>query len=338
MIITKIELSYHQIALKHPFVTALRRVENMEFIRVKIYTDSLHVGIGEAPATKAVTGESIESIQEDIREDISPKIVGLSLQKAFNTILTCKQNSASAAIDMALFTLSAKEKNLSLKEYLGAKTDKLKTAITISLDTPQMMALRAKEALERGLDILKVKVGAEDGRDSKRIEAVRRVSSDATILVDANQAWSLDEALEIIENISHLNISLIEQPLIAHDLDAMAELTCKSKIPILADESAFNLKEVKKVIEKKAAHMINIKLMKCGGVSSAIEIIKYCQKHNFTCMMGSMLESPASIKAAASLAMAYPQTIKYIDLDSPLLYEDIKEAEDICFNANELSL
>ncbi len=338
MIITDIKLSYHQIALKYPFSTALRRVDSVEYIRVEILTDSLHVGVGEAPATKAVTGEDINSIEKDISKYISPKIIGLSLEDASKILLTCKQNSASCAIDIALYNLKAKEKNKSLKEYLNSKTSTLKTAITISLDTPQTMALRTQEALDNKLDILKVKLGAKDGKDLQRIQAVHEVSKDATILLDANQAWSLDEALNIIEKVSHLNIKLIEQPLKADDLDAMAILTCNSKIPILADESAFNLAEVKRVIEKNAAHMINIKLMKCGGITSALEIIKYCQKNSVTCMMGSMLESPSSIIAAASLAMAYPETIKYIDLDSPLLYRNISEAEEIYFNANELSL
>ncbi len=338
MIIKSIELQHHKIALKNPFATALRRVSNVEFVRLHVKSNTSYTGVGEAPSTMAVTGEDIDSITKEIRDIIAPKIIGLSVDEALREVLTCKQNSATAAVDIALFDLKSKEKNITLKEYLGAKTDTLKTAITISLDTPDIMLLRTKEALENGLDILKIKVGAKDTKDLQRIETICKNAKDATIFIDANQAWSLKEALEIIENISHLNISLIEQPLKANDLDGMNTLTCKSKIPILADESAFNLEQVKRVIEKKAANLINIKLMKCGGISSAIEIIKYCERESVSCMMGSMLESPSSIIAAASLAMAYPKTIKYIDLDSPLLYEDIKKAENIYYDKNKIVL
>ncbi len=338
MIITKITLSHHRIPLKHPFITALRRVDTVEFLRVHIETDSDIIGIGEAPPTKAITGETLASIREDITQIIRPKLLGLSIEKAFQALLTCKPNSASAAIDIALHTIKAQEQGLDLKTYLGAKVSYLKTAITISLDTPEIMALRAQEAVKAGLSILKIKVGAKDGRDSERIHAICQCVPDANILIDANQAWSYDEALRIIKEISHLNITLIEQPLAADDLEGMIKLTCKSSIAILADESAFTLDDVKKVIAKNAAHMINIKLMKCGGITRAIEIINYCEKKSTTCMMGSMLEGPNSIIAAAALAMAYPETIRYIDLDSPLLYEDIKDGLPLHFNANELSL
>ncbi|MEA3523888.1 MAG: dipeptide epimerase [Campylobacterota bacterium] len=336
MIITKITLSHHKIPLKHPFITALRRVDTVEFLRVHIETDSTIVGIGEAPPTHAVTGETLESITQDITQVITPKLLGLSIEDAFVTLLTCKQNSASAAIDIALHNMMAQKQGVSLKSHLGAKVSHLKTAITISLDTPEIMATRAQEAFQEGLDILKIKVGAKDTKDSERIHTICRRVPKAKILIDANQAWSFEEALSIIKEISHLNISLIEQPLIADDLEGMSQLTSQSSIAILADESAFNLNEVKKVIAHKSAHMINIKLMKCGGISPAIEIIKYCEKNAITCMMGSMLEGPHSIIAAASLAMAYPETIKYIDLDSPLLYKAI--ASNLAFSANELSL
>lgn len=338
MIITKITLSEHKIPLKHPFITALRRVEAVAFVRIHIHTDTQNIGIGEAPPTKAITGETLESISKSIRHTITPKLLGLSPQEALEVLKELSHNSASAAVDMALFDLCAQDSNQTLRAYLGAETSTLKTAITLSLNTPELMAKQAKEALKSGLDILKVKVGGSDGKDIERIHAISTIAPHATILLDANQAWSRPEALRIIESIQNLNIALIEQPVAANDLTAMAEITRMSKIPILADESAFNLKELKKVIAMNAADMINIKLMKCGGISPAREILAYAQEHKIRCMMGSMLEGPHSIMAAASLAMAFPETITYIDLDSPLLYEDITLAHPLKFHKNELSL
>ncbi len=332
MIIEKVTLSHHKIPLKHPFITALRRVEAVEFLRVHIHTDSGEIGIGEAPPTKAITGETVKSIRQAIEQNITPKLLGLTIAEAKEIIFTCKENFTSAlgAIDIALHDL--------LPDTIQLKVSTLKTAITISLDSPQMMAIRAQEALKAGLDILKVKVGGKDSKDFERIKAVCKVAKNATILLDANQAWSSEEALNIIGKIETFNIALIEQALIANDLEGMAMLTCKSTIPILADESAFNLDEVKKVLKMQAADMINIKLMKCGGISKAREIIEYCETQNIICMMGSMLEGPYSIKAAALLAMEYPQTVKYIDLDSPLLYKDITQGRPLHFKKNELSL
>ena len=338
MIITKIEISEHKIALKHPFVTALRRVESVEFVRVEIYTDTGLKGTGEAPPTKAITGEDKSSIIKAIKENITPKILHVSPQEALKRVLTCKasQNSANAAVDIALHDILSQKSTIS--NYYKTKTDSLKTAITISLNTPEMMQKHTLEALRNSFDILKIKVGSDINQDIRRIKAVCEVAADATIMIDANQAWSLEESLEILKEISHLNIELIEQPLKASQLQEMAQLVSKSHIPILADESAFNLTQVKKVIELKAADMINIKLMKCGGITAATQIIRYCQSQGIYCMMGSMLEGPASIKAAVALAMAYPQSVRYIDLDSPLLYRDTQMAKPLKFYHNEISL
>ena len=99
----------------------------------------------------------------------------------------------------------------------------------------------------------------------------------------------------------------------------------------------FTLEDAKKVIESNAADMINIKLMKCGGLTKAVEILEYAKSENIKCMLGSMLEGPYSINAALHLAMAYPQTIKYIDLDSPLLYKDLSDELEFSFFENEIS-
>ena len=187
MIITKIRLSYHQTPLSHPFVTALRRIESVQFVRVHIYSDTGEIGIGEAPPTKAITGETVESITEAIEKNIMPKILHLTIQEAINFIFTCKEKytSALAAVDIALYDLlpSLKEKKIS----------SLKTAIAISLNRPEMMAIHTQEALKSGLDILKIKLGAKDSQDFARIKAVCEVAGSTKILLDANQAWSIDE-------------------------------------------------------------------------------------------------------------------------------------------------
>ncbi|MDQ1245161.1 MAG: L-Ala-D/L-Glu epimerase, partial [Campylobacterota bacterium] len=103
-------------------------------------------------------------------------------------------------------------------------------------------------------------------------------------------------------------------------------------------EAAFGLKDVKKVVESKSADMINIKFMKCGGVTKAIEILEYAREKKVTCMLGSMLEGPYSINMALYLAFAYRDVIKYVDLDSPLLYKQPPSELDFTFSGCEISL
>ena len=109
-------------------------------------------------------------------------------------------------------------------------------------------------------------------------------------------------------------------------------------MPIVADEAVFTLDDAKNIIDSRSADMINIKLMKCGGITKAIEILEYARVKNVKCMLGSMLEGPHSINVALHLAMAYCDIISFIDLDSPLLYKELSHELDFEFKKNEIKL
>ncbi len=342
MIITRITLEIEKIPLKTPFITALRRVDNVENVRICIHTDTPHVGYGGAPATKAVTGEDLDSISKTIKKHIAPKLVGetFNLPGVLEILHACcdGNSSAKSAVDMALYDLAAAAQNSSLVEFLGSRPKPLETAVTISLKSPKEMADDALSAYNRGYTILKVKVGGKDGLDTDRISAVREAVPEARLLIDANQAWSVDESLEIINAIAPLQIELIEQPVLGSDIQGLKTISQQSTIAILADEAVFTLDDAKKVIEERAADLINIKLMKCGGISKAIEIIEYCQQEGVKCMMGSMLEGPTSIALTAQLVMAYSDAFSYVDLDSPLLYQKIPTGTGLTFFNNTIEL
>ena len=342
MIITGITLEVEKIPLRTPFITALRRVDDVENIRICIHTDTPNIGYGAAPATKAITGEDLQSISKTIKKIITPKLVGetFDLPKVLDTLHTCckSNSSAKAAVDMALYDLAAASNNTTLVEFLGAEPKPLQTAVTISLKSPEEMADDAISAFGRGFEILKVKVGGKDELDTERIVAIREALPEARLLIDANQAWGVDESLEIIKAITPLNIELIEQPVLGSDIQGLKTISQQSGIPILADEAVFTLDDAKKVIKEKAADLINIKLMKCGGISKAIEIIEYCQKQGVKCMMGSMLEGPTSIALTTQLVMAYSDAFSHIDLDSPLLYKKLSTGTGLKFFNNTIEL
>jgi L-alanine-DL-glutamate epimerase-like enolase superfamily enzyme len=308
--IKKVDAEVKYIPLKTPFVTALRRVENVEFVRVSICFDDGSVLFGEAPATKAITGEDIESILNSI-DDIKSSLIGLKREDALRNVhLSSLKSSAKAALDMALIP--------SIKTN-QPKEMSIKTDITISLNPKIKMLQDAEVALNNGMDILKLKFGTDINH---AIDVTKELSkTGAKLLIDANQAWSLKDTLKYIDALNEIDIVLIEQPVCASSLDELKTITSYSHIPIVADEAVFNLDDAKKVIESKSADIINIKLMKCGGVSKAIEILEYAKSKGVKCMLGSMLEGPISINAALHLAFNYTDVIEYIDLDSPLLYK-----------------
>lgn len=310
--IVSLTLHRESIPLKNPFTTALRSVDAVEFIRVCIVLEGDAKLYGEAPATKAVTGEDLDSIEHNIQE-IVPKILGKTPKEALNIIHDAPiGNSAKASIDMALFELSP-----------VTDTQPIKCDITISLQESTKMLESAKRAWANGVQQLKVKFGEDIQHAIDTTHLLLQHLPDAELLVDANQAWNLQTTLAYINELKRYpNVKLIEQPVKADELEVLKTITTNSSIPILADESAFTLQEVQTIVENNIADMINIKLMKCGGVSEAVKILEYVRKQGVQCMLGSMLEGPISINAALDLAFLYRDVIKYVDLDSPLLYKE----------------
>ncbi|QOP45085.1 dipeptide epimerase [Sulfurimonas paralvinellae] len=338
MKIEEISLTQEKIPLKTPFITALREVKDVEFIRVKILCDNGAFAYGEAPATKAVTGETLESIKQNITQ-LQNLLIGHTPQEALSILHASGiGSSAKAALDMALLFLTAKMNNQNLDTYFGiSDLGAIKTDITISLNAEQKMLLDAKKALREGKDILKVKLGSDIMHAVEVTKMLSRELPHAKLLIDANQAWSLKDSLYYLREVKQYTLELIEQPVVADDLEALKKITHASSVPILADEAVFTLDDVKRVVEDDYADMINIKLMKCGGVTKAIEILEYARDKNVVCMLGSMLEGPYSINAALYLAFAYRDVIRYVDLDSPLLYKELPTELDFNYEANTIT-
>ena len=339
MRITDIEISHERVALAHPFVTALRRVENVEFVRVFVRCSHGFVGIGEAPATVAITGEDIDSITNAIAE-LKEHLIGLDKESALQKVhQSTIGSSAKAALDMALIHLETQQKGITFAEYFGIKDyTPLQTDITISLGDERGMLEAAKDACLASMDILKVKLGSDISHAIRVTQSISQELPNATLLIDANQAWSKESTLRYIEGICGCAIELIEQPLRADDVAALKEITNASDIAILADEAVFTLEDAKEIVQTQSADMINIKLMKCGGLSRAVEILEYAREQGVVCMLGSMLEGPYSINVALYLAFAYRDVIKYVDLDSPLLYKEPTGLLDFVYDGATISL
>jgi L-alanine-DL-glutamate epimerase-like enolase superfamily enzyme len=331
------------IPLKTPFITALRRVENIEFVRVKLECINGLIAYGEAPATMAITSEDIPIILNSISL-IKNDLLNIDLNSALEVLHNSSiGSSAKASLDMAIISLLAKEKNIPLYKYFIKKDENLEvktlfTDVTISLNTIDVMFKDAKDAISQNMPILKIKLGHDILHAIEVTKLLANELKESTLLIDANQAWSLESSLEYLEAVKDLKIELIEQPVEALKLEDLKQITQKSHINIMADESVFTLEDAKKIIKSKSADMINIKLMKCGGLSKAVEILDYAREKGVKCMLGSMLEGPISINAALHLALAYGDVIRYIDLDSPLLYKE--PSNELCFefNGSEIKL
>jgi L-alanine-DL-glutamate epimerase-like enolase superfamily enzyme len=215
------------------------------------------------------------------------------------------------ALDMAAWDLYGKMKKKKIYELLNADTSKNPlTDYTIGIDTVDKVIQKVKE---RSWPIYKVKVGTAD--DVTIIKELRK-NTDSIIRVDANAAWPLETALEIIHQLKELKVELVEQPLAKDNWEGMKNLFKKSSLQLIADESCVSENDVEKC--RDHFHGINIKLTKCSGITPALRMIKRARELNLKVMIGCMNESTVGSAAIAHLL----PFIDYADMDGPLLLEE----------------
>ncbi|MDQ3229361.1 MAG: dipeptide epimerase [Pseudomonadota bacterium] len=346
MKITDITFGMLRVPLKTPFKTALRTVNAVEDIVVMLHTDCGHVGYGEAPATAVITGDTHGSILEAIRKFIAPRVIGediANLNRITQLIQSSleKNSSAKAAVEIAVYDLFGQLYGAPLYKMLGGGDPVITTDITISVDYIDKMVADSINAVERGFESLKIKVGKDIGVDVERVKAIyAAVEGRALLRLDANQGWTAKQAVYAIQTLedSGVRLELVEQPVKAYDLDGMKYVTERVHTPIMADESVFGPTEVIELIRMRAADIINIKLMKTGGISNAIRIADIAAIHGVDCMIGCMLETSISVAAAAHVAVAKSNVITKIDLDGPSLCAFDPVDGGVTFNESEITV
>ncbi|WP_313339155.1 dipeptide epimerase [Sedimentibacter sp.] len=326
MKITDIRIGEISVPLKTPFKTALRTVNSVEDIIVEIHTDTGHIGYGEAPPTGVITGDTKGSIVGALKDHIIKSIVGMDVEN-FEEIMikldkcVIKNNSAKAAVDIALYDLYGQLYNAPLYKLFGGYKKEIITDITISVNDPEEMAKDSIDAINRGFETLKIKVGKDASRDIERMKAIRKaVGYDVKLRIDANQGWKPKEAVKALRKMEDegLDIEFVEQPVIAHDIAGLKYVTDNVSIPVLADEAVFSPEDALKIMQQRAADFVNIKLMKTGGLHNALKICSVAEIYGVECMIGCMLEAKVSVNAAVHLAAA-KSIITKIDLDGPVL-------------------
>jgi L-Ala-D/L-Glu epimerase len=346
MKITDIRFGMLKVPLKTPFKTALRTVEAVEDIIVMVDTDSGHVGYGEAPATAVITGDTHGSIVDAIRHYISPRLIGQEIANLNHVTHLVqgameKNSSAKAAVEIAVYDLWGQLYGAPLYRLLGGGDPVITTDITISVDYIDKMVADSLSAVERGFESLKIKVGKDIGVDIERVKAIyAAVEGRALLRLDANQGWTAKQAVYALQELedSGVRLELVEQPVKAQDLDGMKYVTERVHTPVMADESVFGPTEVIELIRMRAADIINIKLMKTGGISNAIRIADIAAMYQVDCMIGCMLESSISVAAAVHVAVAKANAITKIDLDGPSLCAFNPVDGGVIFNESEISI
>lgn len=345
MKITDIRIGEISVPLKTPFKTALRTVNSVEDIIVEVHTDTGNIGYGEAPPTGVITGDTKGSIIGALNDHIKKNIIGMDIENFEDIMLkldkcVVKNNSAKAAIDIALYDLYGQLLNAPIYKILGGYRNEIITDITISVNDPEEMAKDSIDAIKRGFNTLKIKVGKDAATDILRMKAIRNaVGYDVKLRIDANQGWKPKEAVKALRKMEDegLDIEFVEQPVEAHDIDGLKFVTDNVSISVLADESVFSPMDALTILQKRAADFVNIKLMKTGGIHNALKICSIAEIYGVECMIGCMLEAKVSVNAAVHLAAA-KSIITKIDLDGPVLCSEDPVEGGAIFNEYKITL
>lgn len=285
---------------------------NTVFVRIE---EEGVFGYGEACLPEYLgesTGETLEFFKAC--EPFFEKITSADLSKNLAHVMegvSDRNNAGKAAIDIAINDLRAKLANKTFREFVGiANSTPRQTSLTIGIDSEEKIIEKIAEAEK--FKILKVKLGTAD--DKGLIRLIRKYS-DKPIYIDVNQGWTNKEhALEMLFWLSDQQVLLVEQPMPRGMKNEMKWLTKRSPLPTIADESVKRLKDL--VVLDGEFSGINIKLMKCTGLTEALDMIAYCKKYQLKVMLGCMAESSCATSAMAQLM----SLADFIDLDAPVLY------------------
>ena len=310
-------VNFHTVNLKkkHPLQISRGVHNKSQNLFIEIVKDGI-TAWGESAPGKTEGAKSAEEVQAHLTRLINSGINDLSIHEVCQrskdlNIPAC----ALAGIDIALWDLTAKKAKLPLKDLLGLPKPKVPTSITVGINPPEIVKERVEMIISNPqVRALKVKLGSPEGIEydkliySQVIESTKK--SNIAIRVDANGGWSLDEAKLMMKWLAERNAEYIEQPLVEGDEDKLKFLFKGRPLPIFIDESCRFAEDVANNYQHVDG--VNLKLMKCGGITEALKILNVAKSHGLKTMIGCMSESSVSISAGASIT----GIIDYVDLDS----------------------
>ena len=338
-IISQVEIYKLRIPLIEPFITSLAYETHVENVIVVIRTDKGITGFGECSPYMPVNGESIDTcfiVGQYFAKLLKGKnALDLKVNLSAMDRLIYANTSIKSAFDIALHDIIGQHKGLPLYKLYGGKNNKeLVTDYTVSLDNAEKMAADALKIKNAGYPAIKVKLGESKKKDVERIKMIREaVGAEIPVRLDANQGWSVKEAIETLKELDEYDIEHCEEPIARWNFMRMRKVKKNSPIPIMADESCGDAHDAERLVKLKACDMFNIKVGKAGGVFNAYEIVKVGDKAKMHMQVGAFLESRLGMTASAHLALC-SDNIVHCDFDTPLMFSEDIVSGGLTYHAN----
>lgn len=312
------------------FDVASGGVPTADHVLVKLETTTGITGIGEASPMPFFTGETQETVLSVIDEYLEPALVGIDPTN-FNAVHEAMAELdgnplAKTSIDIACHDATGKSLGVPVSTLLGGRVrDRIEVGQSIGIKEIDSAVADAERYVDDwGFNSIKIKVGGEPDEDLERVKAIMDAVGDrASIRLDGNEGYTTDIAVKQFETIEQYgDVLLVEQPVPRDDISGMREVTRELSTPVLADESVFSAHDALRIVRDRAADIINIKIMKSGGLHPANHIASVARAADFPLAIGSMVEMGVGTAAGAHFTACQDHSTYPSDVKGPSLLED----------------
>jgi L-alanine-DL-glutamate epimerase-like enolase superfamily enzyme len=325
--ISNIECIRLDLEMKTGYTIAYESIEAASNVLLKITTSDGLTGWGCAAPDMEITHETADEVIANINNLVIPLLQGQNPFQIIRFHETLKgQNpqmrSTLAMVNIALYDLMARKAKLPLYQLLGGFRDKIQTSITIGIEPMEVTRSLAREFWQQGFRILKLKGGLDLEEDIEKIRKLREdFGSELVLRFDANQGYSVEQSVKFVERTKEAGIEILEQPTAYGNDEAMRKVVEGVDIPVMADESIRSLPDAYRLSKHNSIDMINIKIMKVGGLTEAQHINSVAKAAGMEVMVGCLDECALGISAGLHFALSRPN-VEYADLDGHLDFID----------------
>ncbi len=327
MKITRIHAWPVELHLVRPYTISYETIEKATNVFVRIETDAGIAGSGCAAPDLPVTGETSDTVLDAIDNRAAAILCGADplrwalLVEQLRAALG-NQPSARAALDMAVFDIVARKADMPLWKMLGGYRDSIETSVTIGIMSTEETVAAAREWAAKGFRCLKIKGGRSVDEDVDRVLKVREAVGDgAELRFDANQGFNVRDALLFVQRTRAARLELLEQPTPSGEPELLGAVTRAVPIPVMADESLITVRDAFRLARNEFVDMVNIKLMKVGGIADALHANSVARAAGLEVMVSCMDEAGLAVAAGLNFALARPN-VAYADLDGHLEFTD----------------
>ena len=312
-----------EMPLNEPYTIAYETISSTTNVFLRVETDKGFIGFGCAAPDLEVTRETSDMVLQKWKDVVEPLLMNsdpLRFARINEKLSELLFNfpSCRAMVDMALYDILGKVASLPLYVILGGYRDHIRTSVTIGILPLKETLDKAEKLTKQGFKALKIKGGKNLEEDIEKFIKVREVVGRSIELrFDANQGYDLEQAKQFVHATRSAKLELLEQPTPRDQLDMLGKVSSQVSIPVMADESLMSVRDVFKMARRDLVDMINIKLMKVGGIYQALQINSIAKAAGYEVMVGCMDESALGIAAGLHFALARPNVL-YADLDGHL--------------------